>query len=90
MNVVYTSCAGVDVHKKSVSVCIRKTKGKRVETKTAVFDTFTEDLEKLRDFLRRDRVHRVVMESTGVYWIPVWNVLERATWDFDLVLNCIS
>jgi transposase len=86
VNVVYTSCAGVDVHKKSVSVCIRKTKGKRVETKTAVFDTFTEDLEKLRDFLRKDRVHRVVMESTGVYWIPVWNVLERATWDFDLVL----
>jgi transposase len=43
-------------------------------------------LEQLREFLRQNKVHRVVMESTGVYWIPVRNVLERGDWKFELVL----
>jgi transposase len=51
-----------------------------------VYGTFTADLERMREFLREHKVHRVIMESTGVYWIPVWNVLERGSWKFDLVL----
>jgi transposase len=86
MKVRYAHCAGLDVHKKSVSVCVRKGKGKKVETSTAVFGTFTSDLERMREFLRRCKVQRIVMESTGVYWIPVWNVLEHGAWKFDLVL----
>ena len=44
----------------------------------AVFGTFTADLEDLSDWLRKHRVRQVAMESTGVYWMPVWNVLESA------------
>lgn len=86
MRVVYTRCAGLDVHKKSINVCIRDGKGKKVTVTTALFGTFTEDLERLRELLRKHKVRRLVMESTGVYWIPVWNVLERSEWQFDLVL----
>jgi transposase len=86
MDLVYKRCAGLDVHKKSVHVCIRIGKGKKLEVLTRVFGTFTADLEQLREFLRENKVHRVVMESTGVYWIPVRNVLERGDWKFDIVL----
>jgi transposase len=51
-----------------------------------MFGTFTADLEQLREFLRQNKVHRLVMESTGVYWMPVRNVLERGDWKFDLIL----
>ena len=68
MKVVYARCAGLDVHKQSVSVCVRRSKGKSVEPVTAVFSTFTEELQRLCEFLRRHKVHRVVMESTGVYF----------------------
>jgi transposase len=43
-----------------------------------VFGTFTQDLQRLRTWLRRNKVCQVAMESTGVYWIPVWNVLESS------------
>jgi transposase len=86
MKVVYARCAGMDVHKKTVNVCIRRGKGNKLEIITALFGTFTQDLERLRDFLREHKVHRLIMESTGVYWMPVWNVLERGDWKFDLVL----
>ncbi len=42
-----------------------------------VFGTFTQDLERLRDWLKKQKVRQVAMGSTGVYWIPIWNVLER-------------
>lgn len=87
VKLVYSRCAGLDVHKDTVFVSIRRSKGKNAESISAVFQTFTEDLEKLREFLQRHKVHRVVMESTGVYWIPIWNVLERSkSWKFDVVL----
>jgi transposase len=74
------------VHKESVHVCIRDGRGKNVAVTHAVFGTFTADLERLRELLRQHKVRRLVMESTGVYWMPVWNVLERGDWHFDLVL----
>jgi transposase len=74
MQIIYRRCAGLDVHEKSVSACIRIVKGKQVETVEATFPTFTEDLEQLRDWLIRNRIQRVAMESTGVYWRPVWNI----------------
>jgi transposase len=67
MKVVYARCAGMDVHKKTVNVCIRRGKGNKLEIITALFGTFTQDLERLRDFLREHKVHRLIMESTGVY-----------------------
>jgi transposase len=76
----------MDVHKKSVSVCVRIGGRKETQLHAAVFGTFTEDLERLRDWLREHKVKQVAMESTGVFWIPVWNVLERSEWNFELTL----
>src|SRR4051794_41440032 len=86
MEVVYKRCAGLDVHKKTVNACIRIGKGKKLQVLTRLFGTFTGDLEQLRDFLRQNKVRRVVIESTGVYWMPVRNVLERGDWKFEVVL----
>jgi len=85
MQIIYRRCAGLDVHEKSVSLCARIVKGKEVETIEATYPTFTEDLEQLRDWLVKNRIQRVAMESTGVYWRPVWNILEQPA-KLDLVL----
>jgi transposase len=78
MELVYQCCAGLDVHKKSVSACIRIQQGNQTRVETALFGTFTADLERLRDWLQQHGVQQIAMESTGVFWMPVWNVLERA------------
>jgi transposase len=87
MRVVYRRCAGLDVHKDSVSACIRRrVKGsKETEVEEEVFSTCTRDLIRMRKWLRDRSVKRVAMESTGVYWIPVWNVLEGGSLDLTLV-----
>lgn len=86
MKVIYRRCAGLDVHEKSVSVCARIVRGKQVESIEATFPTFTEDLEELKAWLVRQRIQRVAMESTGVYWQPVWNILEQAPGRLELLL----
>ena len=75
---VYRRCAGLDIHKKSISACVRiRPRGQQEpEISRAVFGTFTAELEKLRSWLKQHKVKHIAMESTGVYWIPVWNVLE--------------
>jgi transposase len=85
MKVIYRRCAGLDVHEKTVSACARILRSKELEIIEATFSTFTEDLENLRDWLRRNRIERVAMESTGVYWRPVWNILEQSG-KLDLIL----
>ena len=79
-------CAGLDVHKKSVSVCIRRREGNEVRNQTATFRTFTADLGRLSKWLQEHQVHRVALESTGVFWIPVWNILEQSEAKFELTL----
>lgn len=79
MEVVVERCAGIDVHKDMVAVCVRVPgpDGDRV-AELAEFSTFTEDLLVLRDWLVAHGVTRVGMEATGVYWKPVFWVLEDA------------
>ena len=72
MEVVHERCAGFDVHKSTVVVCVRA--GRRSETRT--FGTMTDDLHQLLAWLREEKVTHAVMESTGIYWRPVFNVLE--------------
>lgn len=72
----YRRCCGIDVHKKSVTVCILPPEATSGEPKKRVFRTFTRDLHKLRFWLQSCRVTEVAMESTGQYWRPLWNVLE--------------
>jgi transposase len=72
MQVVYPICGGIDVHAKMLVVCLR-TKGQR-ETRT--FSTMTDDLLRLREWLVKSNCTHVAIESTGVYWKPVFNILE--------------
>ena len=77
MEVLHPCCCGLDVHKQSITACViwRKAKAKRQVAKK-VFGTMTRDLIALREWLQECGVTHVAMESTGVYWKPVWNVLE--------------
>lgn len=77
MEVVYERCCGLDVHKRTVVACliVPGDDGKpRKEIRT--FETLTDDLLKLSDWLSAHRVTHVAMESTGVFWKPIWNLLE--------------
>lgn len=80
---VYERCAGLDVHKETVSACIRVPgpNGKVQEIRT--FGAMTTDLLALRDWLVSHGVTHVAMESTGVYWKPVYHILED---DMEIVL----
>src|SRR5882757_8937241 len=83
MEVVYPRCCGLDVHKKSIAACViirEQGKAQKLERR---FGTFTSDLEELAEWLEEFGVTHVVMEATGVYWKPVWNVLEG---QFELML----
>ncbi|HXW54222.1 MAG TPA: IS110 family transposase [Candidatus Cybelea sp.] len=77
MEVLYPRCCGLDVHKKSITACVlwAQEKGKSRKEKRR-FTTFTRDLLRLADWLRECGVTHVAMESTGVYWEPVWNILD--------------
>ncbi len=76
--IVHKICCGVDVHKSFVVACIAATDEKLVTTysKPKRFSTFTNDLRRLAKWLADNNCKDVCMESTGKYWIPVWNVLE--------------
>jgi transposase len=74
MEVMYEVCCGLDVHKKSVTACALWASGRRRQTRE--FGTFRRELLKLSDGLRSCGVTHVALESTGVYWKPVWNLLE--------------
>ena len=74
MNVLYPRCAGVDIHKKTAVVCVMTPDGAQTRT----FPTMTADLLQLGDWLLEQGVTHVAMESTGVYWKPVFYVLEEA------------
>ncbi len=78
MDVVYPRCVGLDVHKKTVVACVivQGAKGKSQKT-IRTFGTMTDDLLALGDWLAQQEVTHVAMESTGVYWQPIWNLLEE-------------
>jgi transposase len=77
LKIVYPVCCGIDVHKKFVVACIASTNDKGVTTyKLKHFATFTSGLRQLAEWLKSNSCTEVCMESTGKYWIPVFNVLE--------------
>jgi transposase len=73
VRVVHERCCGLDVHKNTVVACAMTPQGQ----KTRTFGTVTEDLGKLARWLKELGIRHVAMESTGVYWVPVFNVLEE-------------
>ena len=80
MDVVFTRCAGLDVHKKSITACrmIPDPTGHEAEgiMELKTFGTMTRDLLVLADWLTEASITHVAMESTGEYWKPVYNILE--------------
>src|SRR4051794_28117577 len=78
MEIVHACCAGLDVHKQTVVACVRRiAPDGRVHTQTRGFGTMTADLLALADWLDAEGVTHAAMESTGVYWKPVFHILEE-------------
>jgi len=83
LEVLHRICAGIDVHKASLTACVRVVEGKSARHEVREFSTTVRALEELHEWLREREVQAVVMEATGVYWKPVWHILEA---DFQLTL----
>ena len=83
MEVVHARCCGIDVHQASLAVCVSIKEEGRTQKHKLVCGTTTAELLHLADWLREHRVTQVAMEATGVYWKPVWHVLEG---QFELLL----
>ena len=84
MRVMYERCCGLDVHKASITACALISDKGKTQEETRRFGTMTEDLRALAGWLQEKAIRHVAMESTGVYWKPVWNILEPA--GFELLL----
>ena len=76
MDVVHERCAGLDVHKDTVVACLRVGIRGKTEQEVRTFGTTTKELLALADWLREHGCTHAAMESTGVYWKPVWHILE--------------
>jgi transposase len=84
MDVVYARCCGLDVHKRTVVACVIVPGASQQPSKTIrTFGTMSSDLLELAEWLADQAVTHVALESTGVYWKPVWNLLEGS---FTLLL----
>lgn len=83
MEVVHKRCCGLDVHKRVVVACIMIREEGKVTKEIRSFGTMTSDLLTLHDWLKAYGITHVAMESTGVYWKPVYNLLED---DFKILL----
>src|SRR6266540_1111633 len=84
MEVIVERPAALDVHKAQVTACVRVPgRGGAREQEVVQFQTTVRGLLTLRDWLKAHRVRQVAMEATGVYWKPVWAILED---DFELLL----
>lgn len=83
MEILYSHCCGLDVHKKTITACVITPKGKELKT----FGTMTTDLFNLADWIKANGCTHVAMESTGVYWKPIYNILEHYDLKEILVVN---
>ncbi len=83
MKVLYPHCAFLDVHKATIEACVRHLEGDQAREQIRHFGTTVAELVRLRRWLLEERVTKVGMEATGVYWQPVWNILEDG---LDLLL----
>ena len=84
MELLHRRCCGLDVHKETVVACLRIVSNGEVTRDVRTFQTTTADLLRLSKWLTENECTHVVMEATGVYWKPVWNILDDG--EFELVL----
>jgi transposase len=83
MEVIHARCCGIDVHQASLAVCVSIKEEAQSKKYKLRCGTSTAELLRLTDWLREHQVTHVAMEATGVYWKPVWHVLEG---QFELLL----
>ena len=84
MKVEHICCAGLDVHKRTVVVCVLKgALGKEVVSKTKSFGTTTPELMEMVEWLKGSEATHLAMEATGNYWMPIYNLLEG---HFELIV----
>jgi transposase len=84
MELLHRRCCGLDVHKDTVVACLRLVGDGKVTTEVRTFQTTTADLLRMSEWLAANECTHVAMEATGVYWKPVWHILDDG--DFVLVL----
>ena len=84
MEVLYRRCCGLDVHKETVVACLRVVSGDEVIREVRTFETTTASLMALSGWLAENGCTHVAMEAIGVYWKPVWHILDDG--DFQLIL----
>lgn len=90
MNAVYRRCCGMDVHKQTVVVCVLPPDGETGTPVRKIYGTFRNELIRMRVWLKQLRVTEIAMESTGVYWRPLWNVLEEQGFERLLLVNPVQ
>lgn len=84
MEAIFRCCAGLDVHSKTVAACVRRVSDQgQTDAEVRIFGTMTRDLQDLSQWLVSKGVSHVAMESTGVFWKPIYNILED---QFQIVL----
>src|ERR1700752_4561340 len=84
MELLHRRCCGLDVHKETVVACLRLVSDGKVTTEVRTFQTTTADLLRMSQWLAANECTHVAMEATGVYWKPVWHILDDG--EFALVL----
>jgi transposase len=83
MKILHRRCAGLDVHRDTVVACARLTARTKASHEVRHFSTATRDLLELADWPAAQGITHVAMEATGIYWKPIWHILEGR---FELVL----
>lgn len=85
MDAMLKRCAGLDVHQETIVACVLKGElDKKPQSEIRTFGTYTKDLEELHEWLLQEEVEQVAMESTGVFWKCVWNIIEDEKYEIKL------
>ena len=83
MDAIHARCCGIDVHRETLVACLRVQEGRRKRAEVRSFGATTAEIRRLRAWLSDEGCSHVAMESTGVFWVPVFNLLEDG---FEIVL----
>ncbi len=83
MEEIFDKCCGLDVHRDTITACVMIGNGTQKRKTIKTFPTFTQDIEELATWLKSLDIYHVAVESTGIYWKPIFNIFEG---DFDVVL----
>ena len=83
MEEIYDRCCGLDVHRDSITACIMIGFGKQKRKTIRTFPTFTVDIQELAKWLKSFNIKHVAVESTGIYWKPIFNIFEG---EFEVIL----